>query len=1370
MRPNKDRLKLRQRLIGESSENTIIVENVEVKALIDTGSMVSTISESYYYQMENRPDLQDINDFELNVTDANGNEIPYLGYIEAEVRIPNSDITGLFVPLLVVKSTEYNRNIPIIVGTNIIRECARWYDTLSPEGIGVPLEWKAAFEVIGQSCVGKVKATKDITIRPMEVKTVTGFIRKNYDVDSAVTEDDENAGPDKPTVCPRVVTLSNPGRTARIPVRICNMSAKTITIRAKSTICQLQVVEVLRHAPIFESASSDEALFAGKETNLTSEDPFVHQQTEMEAANSNATTQDIASKIKTTYGVDLHDSDLSTEQQEKVLKLFEKWKSVFPKTPMDLGHTSAVKHKIELTNNEPFKEPYRRIPPALFNEVKQHLHEMLDIGAIRESKSPWSSNVVIVRKKDGTIRFCIDFRKLNARTRKDAYGIPRVEDTLHMLAGAKYFSKLDMKAGYWQVELQEEDKEKTAFQAAGLGFYECNRMPFGLCNAPATFQRLMERCMGDLNLRDCLIYLDDIIIFSQDIDSHIDRLDLVFQRLAEYQLKIKPSKCEFFQKETTYLGHVVSEEGIRADPKKSEVVKNWPTPQTVKQVRQFLGFAGYYRRFIKGFASIARPLNNLLIGISTKKQRHTVSKKIKRTPFKWDEPQQRAFDNIKEQLTSPPILAYADYSKPFTLHVDASFVGLGAVLYQRQGDHDRVIAYASRSLKQSETNYPAHKLEFLALKWSVTEKFHDYLYGAKFEVVTDNNPLTYVNSTAKLDATGHRWLAALSNYNYTARYRKGKHHIDADGLSRIIPREVIQAVNNAATADTIPMVDTVQDPDNPMPQTDVNISEDTLHAYSLSSKDWSAAQAQDSILSKIAEHIRNGTKPAKPMDRSISVYLREWPLFIELQGVLYRKTCGSDDERLQLLLPEELRSDVFKALHDDLGHQGRDRTTSLFKERFYWPGMGSFIADNVRNCDRCIRRKSLASTAELTPIKSMAPMETVCIDYLSLERSKGGFENILVLTDHFSRYAQAFPTRNQTAKTTARVLFDNFVVHYGFPARIHSDQGRNFESTLIKELCSLARVEKTRTTPYHAMGNGMVERFNQTLLKMLGTLEEHQKSDWKAHVPGLVHAYNATRHESTGFSPYFLMFGRHPRLAIDAFLGLPTDSLTSGLRSEYVVKLRDRLRSAYAKAREIAAKTSSSNKARYDDKARSTVIYPGDRVLVRNVTIRGKQKLADKWEHHPYIVLRQPIEDMPVYEVKREGSRFKKSRTLHRNLLLPFMTTTDRIEEAPRTDDDVNTGAVDDPHEADADDNLYLDVIDDTDSEIINAFEDESETDEAEQMNLDSGHIDKGSVQSVPRYIIPRKRKPGDVGLSPPSRPVRQHKQPKWLTTGDWKL
>ena len=425
---------------------------------------------------------------------------------------------------------------------------------------------------------------------------------------------------------------------------MCNISARLITIQPKSVVCDLHEVKVIRNIdPSFSNPDAE--------------------------VQSTATLEDL--------GINLPNDTLTKDQQEKTKDLVGKWKHIFSTGPTDLGFCDLTEHEINLTDETPFNDPYRRIPPAMYEEVREHLKEMLDAGVIRESQSPFSSNVVLVRKKDKSLRFCIDYRKLNARTIRDCYSIPRIDETMDALSGSKYFSKLDLKAGYWQVGIKESDKYKTAFSVGPLGFYECNRMAFGLTNAPATFQRLIERCMGDIHLKECLIYLDDIIIYSQTFEEHLHRLENVFKQLELHGLKLKGSKCEFFKHQVNYLGHVVSDQGIQTDPEKISALKEWPVPSNIKELRSFLGFAGYYRKFVREYAKLVTPLNDLLKGHSTSKK---VRKKKCATPCSWGPAQQQAFNDVIERLTSPPILAYANYSKPFILNIDASGDGLGAVL------------------------------------------------------------------------------------------------------------------------------------------------------------------------------------------------------------------------------------------------------------------------------------------------------------------------------------------------------------------------------------------------------------------------------------------------------------------------------------------------------------------------------------------------------------------------------------------------------------------------------------------------------------------------------------------------------------------
>ena len=569
--------------------------------------------------------------------------------------------------------------------------------------------------------------------------------------------------------------------------------------------------------------------------------------------------------------------------------------------------------------------------------------------------------------------------------------------------------------------------------------------------------------MGEYHLKECLIYLDDIIIFSKTFDEHITRLENVFKQLEKHGLKLKASKCEFFKSQVQYLGHIVSDEGIQTDPDKIAALKDWPAPTNIKELRSFLGFAGYYRRFVCNYSKIVKPLNALLVGHPTHKK---VRKTKEATLWTWGIEQQTAFDTIIEKLTSPPVLAYTDYTKPFLLNIDASGDGLGAVLYQEQDGIERVIAYASRGLRASECSYPAHKLEFLALKWAVCDKFHDYLYGSKFTVRTDNNPLTYVLTTAKLDATGHRWLAALSSYDFSLVYRSGKKNADADALSRLpshnketLFNEVIKAICQGvlASREEAPAVECVllaQDTNNLADDNGPDIGTD------LSQVDWPAEQTMDPTISRVRQMFLKGHKPTKRQialePKQCQKYLREWDNLFLRDNVLYRKASINGSKINQLVLTVVYHDVALAGLHDEAGHQGRDRTVSLVKKRFYWPGMDGDIEKYIRNCPRCIRRKSKTSTpAKLVVVDSTYPMDLVCMDFLSLEMSSGGYEHILVITDHFTRYAQAIPSRNQTAKTTAKLLFDNFVCHYGFPARLHSDQGRNFESQVIKECVPL---------------------------------------------------------------------------------------------------------------------------------------------------------------------------------------------------------------------------------------------------------------------------------------------------------------------------
>lgn len=1212
---------------------------------------MSTVSETFYRQNLHSATLEPLTSF-LHIECADGQSLPYLGFIEATIEVKDfseNQYPGLY---LVVPDSKYNTMVPILIGTNVLSTILD--DTRSTYGdkflqtANLRTEWYMTFRTMAlrerelarngnRLCIVKSAEHKTVTIPANGSVLLQGYMDKQipYHPTCALLQFTKGSGvPTDLDITPGLVRYKHQSRDI-IPVHITNVTTRTVNIQPRSIVCELQPVEIADIQPETDHIKDDE----------------------------------LFDKLAMP-------TELSKEELLKVKQLIHTYDDIFSKSDTDIGYTSIVRHRIDLVDDIPFKQRHRRVPPAMFNEVKDHLQQLLAAGVIRKSHSPYSSNVVLVRKKEGSLRMCVDYRQLNDRTIKDAYALPRIEEILDALGGNKYYTVLDMKSGYHQIEIEDQHKPRTAFTVGPLGFYEYVRMPFGLANSPATYQRLMEEMLGDLHLEICFIYLDDLIIFAKSYEEHLERLEMIFQRLRESGIKLSPKKCQLFRTKVKYVGHIVSERGIEPDPDKVEKIKNWPRPSTPEDVRKFLGFAGYYRKFIKDFSKIARPLTDVMPAPQQSKRK---SKRQGPPPsWKWGEEQEHAFQDLRQRLSTPPVLGYPDFTKPFEIHTDACGTGLGAILYQENEGKKQVVAYASRGLSKSERNYPVHKLEFLALKWAITEKFKDYLYGNHFTVLTDNNPLTYVLSTAKLDATGHRWIAALAAFDFDIVYRSGKQNIDADALSRL--PETIETEKMSFNSDAI---HAICDAAQPVPYIDslTETSDFEFDATPLSSHiniEIRKEQRNDPVLKQWFGILQQGQRPSKKDVVKSPQHLFIFNNFEKLKfirGVLYRETQTEEKSTKQIVLPKSCIETVLTLLHNDMGHQGRDRTLSLVKDRFVWQGMTRDVEDWVTDCDRCIRRKQpLNHRAPLVNIETKEPLELVCMDFLTLEKSKGGFENILVITDHFTRFAVAVPTKNQTAKTTAEAFLNHFVFRYGLPKRIHADQGPNFESKIIKELCAITGIEKSRTTSYHPMGNGLTERFNRTLLNMLGTLDPEKKPDWKSHITALVHAYNCTKQASTGFAPHYLMFGRSPRLPVDVAFGLETDTIKEPATA-YATSLKERLTKAYDQAKKSIATAHGRQKGNYDRKVRGAVLTVGDRVLVRIVAFDGKHKISDKWETDPYLVMSKPNDEAPVFVVQKENGQGRK-RTLHRNLLLPigFLNTESNLERnnpAPTEENEV---------------------------------------------------------------------------------------------------
>ena len=677
----------------------------------------------------------------------------------------------------------------------------------------------------------------------------------------------------------------------------------------------------------------------------------------------------------------------------------------------------------------------------------------------------------------------------------------------------------------------------------------------------------MEVCIGDQQYVTLLFYLDDICVFAETADQMLDRIQFVFHRLKEFSLKIKPKKSYFFKAEVDFLGHVLSKDGVAPNPDQITKVRDWPTPTNSKEVHSFIGLASYYRRFIPNFAKWAGPLHALIIPAATQhKIRTGILKKSEVPEFNWTDEYEKGFNNLKQALITAPILAYPDYSKPFILETDASLKGLGAVLSQRGEDGAvRVIAYASRSLRPGEKlmrDYSSAKIKLLALKWSVCEKFKDYLLGSKFTVYMDNNPLVYVK-TSKLGVAQICWLSELALYDFDIIYKTGKSNLVADALSRrpespdnntkeggedsdeeweaisypvthtrkfyddhnsisnhVIFQELTEVVGGVKISNCLrEKIEIVGSTYEDIGEGgSLEVESNVVDLFSHITPDQMAEyQKSDNQIGPVLQWVQEGKVPSKSVLYQVKSK-STWKLFYQFdrlvlkKGVLHRLYIDEDMEHHQLVLPQRLQGRVLKAIHDDMGHQGLERTLELLRERVYWPTMAGDTHRWVSCCTRCQVAQGTYNSPKpkIGQLESNNPLDLLCLDFTKVDPSRTGKENVLVMTNAFSKFSVAVVTPNQKALTVARILVDRWFHVYGIPSQIHSDQGKSFDNELIRSLWKLYGVQQSLTCPYNPRGNAQCECFNRTMFGLLRTLTKEQKANWPVHLPSLVFAYNAT--------------------------------------------------------------------------------------------------------------------------------------------------------------------------------------------------------------------------------------------------------------------
>lgn len=884
---------------------------------------------------------------------------------------------------------------------------------------------------------------------------------------------------------------------------------------------------------------------------------------------------------------------LKAKQAEQLLEVLNRYPSLFA-DDVPIGTVPNIEHHIVTTQTEPIRNRQWRLPETSRAVIKEECQKMLRDGVIEPSSSPWLSPVVLVKKKDNSVRFCVDYRGLNAVTVADAYPMPRMEELIDELHGTSWFTALDARSAYWAIRVNREDRPKTAF-TDGHRLFQFKRLPFGLATAPTTFQRSINCILSSVLGRHTICYLDDVVVHSKTFSDHLQHLDETLALLAKAGFKLNIGKCDFAKNTFKFLGFLITPEGIKPDPEKVKAIDAMPPPRTPKGIRRFLGCTGFFRKHIKSYAAIASPLTRL-----TKKY----------AKFSWKEEQDKAFKALKDALTSEPVLRKPDYEKEFEVHSDASQVAIGACLMQRDGHGiPYAIAYYSRKLRDAELRYPTIDTEALAVVEAV-RVFDPYLYGRSFIIYTDHRPLTYVfhRKTKSLRMT--RWSHELSFYNYRLRYKPGAAHQVPDCLSRDVA---------AITAPTL-------DP------TEVR-----------------EAQLQDPLWRELMQYLEERGLPR----RKLPLPVEEFEI---KDGVLYHVRHMPDKLIHQLVIPQALRQTALKIAHSSrfAAHPGAYRTYQRLRDLMYFPNMLRVTQEYVKSCLVCQKRKGAAykqaPMASAPPAQQ--PLEKVSADLLDLHQSESGNRYVLVIIDNMTRYLQlvALPCKN--AETVANALIDNFITIFGPPRIIQTDNGAEFNNALFRQVCQIIRAKTSLTTAFHPQANGMVERSNRVVKDALATLTETHPARWDELLPHVRLALNSAIHRSVGEQPLYLMTGYHGLFP----LGLANDQIVAeGSAHRFQERLKVARQVAIEtsnKAREQWAR--GYNKKVH----RSFSPTVGTLILWRETTHIGKgpakslaRSLGNKWTGPARITKKTG----PVTFIAQQLAHPYKERKLHVNQMKAYV-------------------------------------------------------------------------------------------------------------------
>lgn len=1132
--------------ISTGTKFPVKIAGRNILGLIDSGASVSAISYELFLSLKKTLDLEPVTHMsECMITSVNGSKINSWATTFVQISILDKQVT---------QKVEILKGItqPLILGMDFLTANEMVLNlkenTLQMGDTSVPLSKQAKFDtrvrLLCQNSI-QIPARSEAIIRvytagPNKLEGQAGYLDPHHRLfDKYGLLGAHSLGIVKKRV---------------VPMKLLNISSQPIKIRRGAHLATLSHVDL-------DKSLEDTEFLSATEEGISTEEPI-----------------SVPMKLKEL----VENASLDKHEKAELDQLLQTYADVFAENILDLGEAKDIECDIEMNSDEVVRKRPYRVPFALRDVLDAQLDKLHKAGIIEPSKSNWSSPALLVPKPNKGHRLVVDFRAVNRLCKVEATPLPVISETLAMCGQAKasLFSTMDLNSGFFQLKLSEQSRQRLAFVTPNR-LWNFRRLPMGLSCSSAIFQRVMQDTLR--GLPNTLVYLDDIVCFSGNWVEHKQHLEQIFVRLRAANLKLKPSKCKLARDELPFLGHVLSKDGIRVDDNKIKAVTEYPSPQNLKQLRAFMGLANYFKRMIKGYVDLARPLNEL-----TKKN----------ATFRWDSEQEAAFQTLKVALTTAPVLSFPDFSKPFILHTDASDFSMGFALLQiNERGQETVIAYGGKNFDKAQKNYSATERECLAVVTAI-QHFKFYLYGNEFEIHTDHSALQWLFKQRANDAvlTGRlaRWSLILQSYRYKIIHKPGILHGLVDSLSRRSYSE-------------------------------------TINQFSINELDLAKEQRADPEINNIIVYLETKQLPEDPIiARRIALTAEQFHL--DDNGTLKHLSSLNRKSHKELVvcvvIPRQLRADVLHEIHDAgfAGHFSVERSYLRAKERFFWPGMYVDVKHYVRRCVTCdlSRVNQPPNVAPLKPLPVHKVMSAWSIDFVGpFVTTPRGNKYCITFIDQFSSWIEAFPVKDMSAKTAASVLVNEIFCRFGAFSTILSDRGSQFLSSLFKETVKILGAKSLFSSGYRPQTNGKLERQHRSLGQILSKMAGTTQTSWDLMLPAALFAMRtAVGTISTRFSAFDIVYGRQAQIPIQVALNPPKEKCKS--YEEYYQQLNAKLELIHESVAQNL-KSSKEVMKRQFDRTRATGepnIEVGDLVWLYYPVVKVGQskKLAKKW-NGPYRVI-----------------------------------------------------------------------------------------------------------------------------------------------------